>query len=45
MAGAEVVISSFAVSGQVGAAEGDISDPLMSIGSVLEMVPSTADEP
>jgi hypothetical protein len=44
MAGAEVVISSLAASGQDGEAEGSISDPLIVIGCVLEMVPITGDE-
>src|SRR5580658_5941184 len=40
-AGAELAISSFATSGQEGAADGDISDPLIVIGAELEMVPTT----
>jgi hypothetical protein len=44
MAGAEVVISSRAASGQDGEAEGDISDPLIVMGWVLVIVPTTADE-
>jgi len=40
-AGAELAISSFGASGHEGAAAGDISDPLIVIGAVLEMVPMT----
>jgi hypothetical protein len=43
-AGAEVLISSFAANGQEGATDGDISDPLIVIGPVLEMVPTTEGE-